>query len=408
MKIALYVPSWPPGSSANGIVTYAAEIVPALRELGHEVFVLTSDHTADTDDGHTIDLSKIRLSNRLWSRLRSLVIREHFVFSEFAAKLRAAILMLTERSGLDVLEIEESFGWGGAVAQANIIPVVIRLHGPWFLNGYFDEPDQTRNRKRVRREGRGIDHATLVTAPCADVLESVRAHYGLSLRLARVIPNPFSVSHDRSIWRLSECNPHRMLYVGRFDRRKGGDLVLRAFANLAELYPKLRLSFVGPDIGVSNGGERLSFDQFVRTNIPLSCRSRIDFYGKLTHEEVMTLRSEHFLTIVASQFEILPYSVIEAMALGCPIVASNVGGIPELIKNRRNGILFENQDVLALTFACQELLDNHSLASALGWQAREDCLKSLNAQRAAVETISAYRTAVEIFQADRHGPTVER
>ena len=59
MKIAIYVPSWPPGSSANGIVTYAAQLVPALRKLGHEVFVITSNFTATTPDAYTVDLNKI-------------------------------------------------------------------------------------------------------------------------------------------------------------------------------------------------------------------------------------------------------------------------------------------------------------------------------------------------------------
>ena len=50
---------WPPGASANGIVTYAAQIIPALRQLGHEVFVLTPNCTAKADDPYTIDLNAI-------------------------------------------------------------------------------------------------------------------------------------------------------------------------------------------------------------------------------------------------------------------------------------------------------------------------------------------------------------
>ena len=56
MKIALLVPSWPPGFSANGIVTYASQLVPALRRLGHEVFVLTACKATGDDDPYTIDL----------------------------------------------------------------------------------------------------------------------------------------------------------------------------------------------------------------------------------------------------------------------------------------------------------------------------------------------------------------
>jgi hypothetical protein len=54
MKIALLVPSWPPGFASNGIVTYAAQLVPALRGLGHEVFVLTSHFMGERRDPYAV------------------------------------------------------------------------------------------------------------------------------------------------------------------------------------------------------------------------------------------------------------------------------------------------------------------------------------------------------------------
>ena len=66
MKIALYVPSWPPGETANGIVTYASYVVPALRELGHEVFVLTFHNDRNSFDDYAIDLGRL-LRNETFS-----------------------------------------------------------------------------------------------------------------------------------------------------------------------------------------------------------------------------------------------------------------------------------------------------------------------------------------------------
>jgi glycosyltransferase involved in cell wall biosynthesis len=397
MKIALYVPSWPPGSSPNGIVTYAAQIVPALRRLGHEVFVLTPNHTERIADAYTIDLNAIHVPRSIWSWVKSQFFPKDPAFNAFVEKLQSAILTLTTRHNLDVMEIEESFGWSWRITQAEIIPVVVRLHGPWFLNGNFDDPLESKYRKRIDLEGRAISAAALVTAPSVDVLKNVRTYYDLKLDLARVIPNPIEVGSNATAWQLSDCNPNRILYVGRFDRRKGGDIVLRAFAILAELYPDLRLSFVGPDNGIHEDGNRLSFEQFVRKNLPASCWSRIDFRGQLTQENVMALRTEHFFTIIASQFEILPYSVLEAMSLGCPIIASNVGGIPELITDQKNGLLFESQNVAELTSICRKLLDDHTLASSLGSQARKDCIALFNVQQIAMETVSAYQAAIEAF-----------
>jgi glycosyltransferase involved in cell wall biosynthesis len=395
MKIAFYVPSWPPGSVANGIVTYAAELVPALRRLGHEVHVLTSHLVADAPDGYTTDLSKIPVRRSPWARAASRVFRDRHAFDVMAERLADALKELKARHGIDVLEIEESYGWSLRLADANLVPVVVRLHGPWFLNGRFDRATKGSDQTRTDLEGRAIDAATLVTAPTADVLGRVRSRYNLDLSLARVIPNPINVDCDTVAWQLSACDTERILYVGRFDRRKGGDIVLRAFAALADSYPDLRLSFVGPDGGICQDGARLSFEQFVHENLPPPCRARIDFYGELPHREVMKLRHEHFFTIVASQFEILPYAVLEAMSLGCAVIASAVGGIPELITHERNGLLFESQDVAQLVSACRRLLDNPALASSLGSQARKDCIASFNPRQAALRTISAYEVAIE-------------
>jgi glycosyltransferase involved in cell wall biosynthesis len=187
--------------------------------------------------------------------------------------------------------------------------------------------------------------------------------------------------------------------VGRFDELKGGDLVLRAFGKLAEQYPNLRLTFVGPDAGIQdNDGRYYSFQQFVDQHLPICASSRIDYLGKVSHAEVMSLRPNHLFTIVASRFEMFPYAVLEAMSVGSPVVAANVGGVPELISHRHNGLLFTSQNVAELSEACRSLLDDPSLAKALGSQAKKDCITSFNSHRIAMEMTSAYQAAVEIFR----------
>lgn len=399
MKIALYVPAWPPGSSANGIVTYAAQLVPALRQLGHQVFVLTSILKAPTTDPYTVDVGRMPIRSRLWARLLSRASCERIPFEAVAEQIITAVATLKTNHHLDVLEIEESFGWSRRISRTGIVPVVVRLHGPWFLNGKFDNPLAFPH--RIRREGRAIRAATLITAPSSDVLAAVRKYYHLELGAAQVIPNPIDASADIDAWRLDKCDTNRLLFIGRFDRRKGADIVLRAFASLAEVYPDLRLSFVGPDDGINEGGSRLSFVQFVRKTLPASCQSRIDFHGQLNSRDVLSLRTQHFITIVASQFEILPYSILEAMALGCPIIASSVGGIPELITDQTNGLLFQPLDIGGLASACRKLLDDNTLAASLGAQARRDCIERLSSRHIALETVSAYQAAIALYSAKR-------
>ena len=137
MKIAIAVPSWPPGSVPNGIVTYASQLVPALRQLGHEVFVVTGRKLAD-DDPYTIDLKHYSPQPSILNRARYKFASETGRRNLSSSKITSAIGDLVAKHQIEVFEIEESFGTNFAVSRLNIVPVVVRLHGPWFLTGKYE------------------------------------------------------------------------------------------------------------------------------------------------------------------------------------------------------------------------------------------------------------------------------
>ena len=255
----------------------------------------------------------------MWSRLRSRLHPQDAFFNASVERLLSAIRELKTRHGLDVLEIEELFGWSWRIAREKLVPLVVRLHGPWFLTGDFVLLNNSESRNRIELEGRGIYAATLVTAPSAAVLHKVRIYYKAELERVRIVPNPIDVG-TAAAWEMNACHLNRILYVGRFDQLKGGDIVLRAFAALAQYYPDLRLVCGSGPKEFSRTEICYRLNEFVRKHLPASCWSRIDFYGQMLHQEVMELRNQHIFTIVASQFEVLSYAVLEAMSSGCPVV----------------------------------------------------------------------------------------
>ena len=106
------------------------------------------------------------------------------------ALVQAARRAIAER-GVELLEMEESFGWVQLVKPQLPIPVVVRLHGPHFANGpALGVPADATFHRRVRHEGVGIAKADAVSAPSRGILERTRAYYGLRLTGAALIPNP--------------------------------------------------------------------------------------------------------------------------------------------------------------------------------------------------------------------------
>jgi glycosyltransferase involved in cell wall biosynthesis len=401
MKIALVVPSWPPGGTANGIVTYASLLVPALRRLGHEVFVLTFHRSADDRDPYTIDLGNFIPVPNFWDRAMYRIAPEIASFNSITLAIRSAIIETIQKYQLDVLEIEESFGWSYVISRLKLLPVVVRLHGPWIVNGKFSDfgNRMVQTRRRQRLEGRGIAHAEYVTAPSAAVLQVVKDHYRLDLTASRVIPNPIDAAVEAETWSSSTCGRDSLLFIGRFDALKGGDLVLRAFSELAASSMNLKLTFVGHDVGIKRlDGKTRTFEEFVRDNLSRSTALQIKYYEYLSHANVMSLRPEHCVTMIASRHEMMPYSVLEAMSLGCPIVATAVGGIPELIKDQHNGLLVPSQNAAAIAASIQRLLNDPALAARLGRQAWRDCRDLYGSDSIARQTVAVYQEASDAFK----------
>jgi glycosyltransferase involved in cell wall biosynthesis len=399
VKIGFYVPAWPPGSTANGIITYVSQLVPALRQLGHEVFLLTFNKTTDDRDPHTINLRNFLSDPSLATRVRLKLAPDATVFNAMAAAIAGALRELVAEHNLDILEMEESFGWSSALARLKLLPIVVRLHGPYFIGEKIDNPDERPSKRRSRdiREGAGIALADYVTCPSAAVLGAVKHHYSFGLPASSVIPNPIRAETKK--WSPETCDENSLLFIGRFDGRKGGEFVVRAFAELAKLYPRLKLTFVGPDRGLHvDGGKVWSFESFVQNCVSQEDVSRINFRGQIAHCEIGALRVKHFATVVASRHENMPYSVLEAMALGCPLVATSVGGIPELITDESNGLLVHPGDAGSLANGCRRLLEDKDLAQRLGSQAWRDCCDLYRPADIAQRTIEAYRQAIDAFR----------
>src|SRR5262245_26406845 len=137
MKIAVCVPSWPPGSAPSGIVTYASELVPALRAQGHEVFVLAGYAPADLSNSYTIDVRRFARAPSIIDRVLLKFAPDVGNFRLSTSKIVSAVRSLLREHTLDVVEIEESFGWSSGLSRSRRLPVVVRLHGPWFVNKQF-------------------------------------------------------------------------------------------------------------------------------------------------------------------------------------------------------------------------------------------------------------------------------
>jgi glycosyltransferase involved in cell wall biosynthesis len=300
----------------------------AFERAGVRTVVLVSGPGADESDVvHAFKPPGV--AARAWGKLRP-----RAPDAAWEESLASAVRRLAKREGVELIEMEESFGWCGAVAERAGVPVVGRLHGPWFLNGpAVGAPKDATYEKRLERERCGILACHGVTSPSADVLERTRRFYGMALPEAEVIPCPIEPRPEAERWREEACEPELVLFVGRFDRHKAGDVMLEGFARVAARRPRAKLLFVGPDNGcAADDGRKWTLPDYLE-RFPLSVRERVEWAGFWPNAELPALRRRAAVTVVCSRYENFGYAVLEGLAHGCPMVVSRTGGLVEMVEH---------------------------------------------------------------------------
>jgi glycosyltransferase involved in cell wall biosynthesis len=375
----------------SGIVTYIANLRPGLERAGARVAVMTAHIVPPEADASAVVLSRAQLPKPLLVLVREagrrLPLNSGAVL--MALQIARSANDLRGGPGLDVLEMEESFGAARYVQRMTEVPVVVRLHGPHFLHapvtGHAVDPVIARAERRCVAEAVGI------TSPARDVLDRVRREFELPLEDAVVIPNPVPVVPAERRWSLEACDKKTILFVGRFDRHKGGDIVIDAFRTVAATRPEAELVFVGPHPGLLGAdGRAQSIADYLDAHVPRELRARIHVVGPLPAQRIEPLRRQAFVTVMPSRYEIFGLALAEALAFGCPTVAANVGGIPEILLADRTGLLFEGGDAAALATKILTLFDQPERAADLGRAASADMERRMSPDVVARASIAYY------------------
>ncbi len=180
--------------------------------------------------------------------------------------------------------------------------------------------------------------------------------------MATLIPNSISISNYPYLHR-STARP-RLLWVRSFHKIYNPLLAVKIAYELNKTYNAVFLTMVGPD---KDG----SLDECKKLAAELNISNKVSFTGRLPQGEWVQISSAQDIFINTTNFDNLPVSVIEAMALGMPVVSTNVGGLKYLVDSGNNGILVnpasENEFVLAI----KSLINDSILTSELSSRARK-------------------------------------
>lgn len=184
------------------------------------------------------------------------------------------------------------------------------------------------------------------------------------------IPESIAAEKREKTWgkdTQQQGEPLTIIFVGRLAAEKGVEDLLNAGRILIQKGINIRLILVG------DGQERQDFESISRT---LGIEAHTDFIGALPHNQVLALLQKADVFVAPSRItkdgwqEAQGLSIAEAMAVGIPVVATRVGGIPSMVQHRETGLLVSPQAPLELAQAMEFLLSNRGIASEMARRAR--------------------------------------
>jgi glycosyltransferase involved in cell wall biosynthesis len=206
---------------------------------------------------------------------------------------------------------------------------------------------------------RALRRASHLICP-SGYLAALAVDWGVPRERVTVLPNaapplPSLPDRDEARAALGVHGP-MLAFAGRVTRQKSLGVALDALAQVEDV--SLLIAGDGPDLA-----------EVRRRVVELGLDGRVRFLGSLGRNDVLTLFRAADASLLTSSWENFPHTVVEALAVGTPVIATRVGGVPELVRDHENGLLVAAGDTEALADAISRLVRDAGLRDRLASEA---------------------------------------
>lgn len=219
------------------------------------------------------------------------------------------------------------------------------------------------------------------------LLRSKISETAIELIYNAVEVDPDNISGDSDWLRKKFDLPPQSLIctaVGRLVPVKGYDILIEAVQRIAAQVPEFTCLIVG---------EGECKEALIHQIQKAGLENRVRLAGFQNRETVLSILKSSDIFVMPSRYEGTPIALLEAAALGCPILASASGGIPELVTNDVHALLVQPNDSIALAEGLLKLSTDPTLAHALGKNAQQKVQKDFNINAQVENTWNAYQKA---------------
>jgi glycosyltransferase involved in cell wall biosynthesis len=332
MKVLIVSGIWPP--DVGGPASHAPEVAAELTARGHEVEVVTNAAATPAPERYRVHWVPRRLPRGV-------------------RHVRAALLIAQRARRADVVY---STGMVGRSALGTMLarkPIVQKLTSdPTYersirygmYGGSLDTFQDARGlRLQALRAARNfaLRRATRILIP-SESLRELAVRWGIPSERITVLPNPVEAPEsldDRAVLRRRHgIDGPTIVFAGRLSVQKAVDVALEAMTRVERV--DLLLAGDGPD------AEKLR-----ERSHDLGLDGRARFLGPQSRQTVFELLRAADAVVLSSKWENFPHVLVEALAVGTPVVSTDTGGVPEIVRDGENGLLVPTGDPDALAEA---------------------------------------------------------
>jgi glycosyltransferase involved in cell wall biosynthesis len=370
MRIAFVSYEYPPDTGLGGIATYVYQIARSFSNRGVEVHVVcgTNSATSVLQPQKQLTVHKINCASR----------------SEFARQSPKVLQQLHQQNPLDLIEAPE-YGAESLYIKDYLpaVPLMVKLHTPAYLikrlNDFYFDQQPIRKLKAIFAsynaakdpERTATLRADFIATPSVSLGDIIAADW--NIKRNRIIHAPYPYIADPLLMEpASESFEPTVLYIGRLETRKGVWNLSKALPIVAERFPQARFIFVGKN---DRGPFRkLSMKEAIMRNME-KIAGQVTFVDHVSLTEVYQYLRQATVCVFPSLWENYPNVCLEAMAAGCGIVASQNGGMQEMLEPIQGGLLINPNNIAEIAGAICRLLEDPVLSMEMGMRNQQQLVQ---------------------------------
>jgi glycosyltransferase involved in cell wall biosynthesis len=406
MNVCLVSQEYPPETARGGIGTQTWDKARELARLGHSVHVLSSSAGRELKPRTAVE-DRVTVHRMPALCLESgqdvPIYNDAAYWLGYTWSVFRYLHGLMQKTAFDVIDFAE-YGAEGFAYQLNRgtwnwAPVVVHLHGSLgSLAQHVGWPEEDSDFHRVGTfmEGVSIQLADGLMSCSACTAEFTSRFYRVSRQLIDVV----YCSVDTQAFRPGPeaeraADQPTVLFVGNIAKNKGVQTVFEAVLRLRRKYPRIRLQILG------RGDDDLE-DQLRRRSRAEGTGLNVEFHGFTGRERLPELYRRADVFCLPSQYEAFGLVYLEAMACGCPVVASAAGGGPEAVLDGETGIVVPPGDAGAVVQALDLLLGDAPLRRRMGAAGRKRVEQNFTMESYILRVLAAYANAIEASRQKLH------